>query len=290
MRFKNFRVRHVLFVALIVPFGGLIGCLELEDIILDPVRELSETPAIYSLPYETVELRVQEERTIVLWHVRAELSEGLVLVVPGSDENKSAYLPVLSVFVPNGYDVVLMDYAGFGDSTGEAQLSNFVADARAALRYAQSQNTNVILMGASLGTPVAVRLAAETQVNALILEGTVVLDDQVAVWLNEHGYGNRVLIEILEAMTADKIPSDYDILRYIREVNTRILFLHSKQDEVTPYENARRVYRTASQPVDFRDLDYKHGQMIKRDHDRYIAMILSWLRKDARVAAQLESL
>ncbi|MCB1309727.1 MAG: hypothetical protein KDK30_16170, partial [Leptospiraceae bacterium] len=137
MRFKNFRVRHVLFVALIVPFGGLIGCLELEDIILDPVRELSETPAIYSLPYETVELRVQEERTIVLWHVRAELSEGLVLVVPGSDENKSAYLPVLSVFVPNGYDVVLMDYAGFGDSTGEAQLSNFVADARAALRYAQ---------------------------------------------------------------------------------------------------------------------------------------------------------
>ncbi|MCB1172977.1 MAG: alpha/beta fold hydrolase [Leptospiraceae bacterium] len=260
-------------------------CTRLEDVILKPNPTITLTPALYQLPYERVVLTISPQRQVVLWHVRAVRTRGIVVVFPGSDQNKSAYLPLLSVFIPNGFDVILMDYEGFGDSAGQLALANFITDARAVTRFARQRSHSIILFGMSLGTPIAVRIAAETRIQALILEGTLDINAQNEAWLAERGYNYSWLQKMLDDWSQDQIPSDYDIKTYAQQITAPVLLLHSVDDEVTPYQNARRVFEAFSGSVQFCPIAHRHGQMIKKDHDAYIIQVISWLQQQGLTGA-----
>jgi pimeloyl-ACP methyl ester carboxylesterase len=251
-----------------------------DELILRPSAEISLTPASFGFDYSELSLPVAEGRSIVVWHVPADQPKALLLILPGSDANKGSYAAALPLLVPRGYECVLMDYEGYGNSPGAASLANCVDDAYTAAAYAVSLSPNTVVFGASLGSPLAVRVAADMDFRGIILEGTLVLHEEPSLWLADHG--NSDLGGIANAYVQATAPEAFDILKYITMVQEPKLFMHSPDDEVTPYAGARRVFDAAPEPKEFWDMRGGHGQMIVLEPQAYADKISGFI--DAAIA------
>lgn len=269
----------------IVGLSGLLGpgCASiptLDDIILRPKSELTTTPADLGYEYETVTLPVSsaEGRSISIWHVRSAESKALVVVMPGSTDNKSRYVVALPFLIPNGYDAILVDYEGYGESPGTASLSHVIDDAFTVTDYALAAHDTVVLFGISLGTPAATRVAAERDVAGLALEGSLILEDEPRLWLEDNGLGFLPGLWRLAGLYVNpQVPEDFEILDYIGLVSAPKLIMHSVDDEVTPYAGGVRVFQAATEPKELWAMRGPHGLMYEVDPDAYRAHVVGWL-------------
>ena len=275
-------------LALFCSFGcNLIPTLD--DIILRPESGFEMTPIDLGFPFEEATIPVNESRSIVVWTIPAENAKALVLVIPGSDANKGRYVEVLPILTPNGYSTILMDYAGFGDSPGMSTLDSVLDDAGAAIAFAKTQHEHVFAFSASLGTPLLAHHAQDVDLAGCIFEGSLILLDEPELWLRRNGFA--VVADpfggIANFWTHPQIPPEYDILHTIRGVDEPKLFLHSIEDETTPYEGGVRVFEAASEPKMFYDMRGEHGKAIRIDFDAYAENLRTWL--DATLADRLQA-
>jgi uncharacterized protein len=118
-----------------------------------------------------VEVPVKGARLSAL-HLKRPDAKGLVFFLHGNAGNLASWFTGLDAYRDAGYDLFMIDYRGYGKSTGrvlsEAQLH---ADVRAAWdqispRYAGKR---IVIYGRSLGTGLAARLAAQVQPDLTIL-------------------------------------------------------------------------------------------------------------------------
>jgi alpha-beta hydrolase superfamily lysophospholipase len=259
------------------------GCapepLTLESLFLNPNMEIGETPAgIGFRGFEERFVPVAEDRHVSIWHVKAENARGLVVVLPGADSNKSRYLIGLPVFIPHGYDVILMDYEGFGASTAAPlDLDRLVEHGLAVVRYAQSQHERIVAFGISTGAPIAVAVAKQLELSGVILEAPLVLEHEVELWLRDNGLAVPVYWQFANAWLHPRIPESFDILEHITGVEEPKLIMHSVEDEVVPYLAGQMVYDAAAPPKTFFEMEGGHGRMVEVDPERYTQTIIRWL-------------
>lgn len=256
----------------------LCGCPELptlDDVILRPSTTLKETPADMGYPYDVVELPITEDRSFVAWHVHSEESKALALIIPGSDANKSRYTIVLPILIPAGYDVILIDYEGFGDSPGTLSLDNTVDVAEVAAEYALSRHEKVVVIGASLGTPLTMKVASEYNFDAVALEATLLLDRLASLWLIDHNLPD--LGGIANLWILPQMPDAFDIMKYAPLVEEPKLFMHSIEDDTTPIAGAREVFADCAEPKEFFEMIGGHGEMIEIDPETYGNRLVGFL-------------
>ena len=178
-------MRHV---ALVTAMGLalLSGCgpiRTLDELIMHPRHKIRATPADFGYTYDEIRVPVTDDASVVIWHVHAEEPKALVVVIPGSSSNKGSYAKALWLFIDDNYDVILMDYEGYGSSPGEPTLQHAADDAQAVTEYARGVSDKVVLFGASLGSPLAARAAAQHNVAGVILEGSLILGQEPLLWL-----------------------------------------------------------------------------------------------------------
>ena len=96
---------------------------------------------------------------------RATPARGTVMMSNASKGTRACHLAWTHWLVADGYNVVMYDYQGFGESTGEKSIFNSVPDAEAVLRWTVDSEDparqSVALMGVSLGTGPSIWLAVE---------------------------------------------------------------------------------------------------------------------------------
>lgn len=260
----------------------VVGCqseppVPVEQIFLRPTANIVGTPAQYGYLYDDVSIPVAEGRSISAWHVYADEPKGIVVIIPGSDKNKSRYLLGLPVFIPKGYDVLLMDYEGFGESGGQVTLQNLVEDGFAAIEYAQSQSPTVIAFGISTGAPTAIRAAAAKELSAVIIEAPLILKDEPELYLRHIGIDIALFWDIADLYVQPQVPDEFDILRWAPHVEEPKLIMCSVDDDVVTYESGTRLFDAAAAPKDFWKMRGKHGQMIELDFDAYQQEVIGWL-------------
>ncbi len=122
-------------------------------------------------PYE---IRIQRgDIQLQGWFVRKQISPESPLVVyyGGNAEDVSENLLAIDRFAPRS--LLLMNYRGYGGSGGSPSESLFFADALHILDTVMAENgirsEEVVLMGRSLGSGVAVHVASRRQVKGVIL-------------------------------------------------------------------------------------------------------------------------
>lgn len=265
----------VCLLALIVTLAGCGGIKTLDQIILRPSHELTLLPSDYGYAYDVVELVAPSGATISAWHVKSDSPRGIVVIVPGSDANKSLYCEALPLLVPYGYDVLLFDYEGFGESSGDVHLQAVIDDAFVVTDYAKSTGMRVVLFGVSIGTPAVARVAADRDLAGCIFEGTLILDREIELYLAMEGY--PPVAPIANLWVGPQIPPDYDIMKYIQLVSEPKHFQHSSEDDVTPYDGALMVYDLAPEPKDFWTMYGGHGKMIRLATDEYAERVRAFL-------------
>jgi len=166
-------------------------------------------------------------------------------------------VPFAAALRKHGVQVLLTDYRGYAGNPGSPSEQGLANDARAALSYLQSRadvdRSRIVYFGESLGTGVAVALAAERPVGRMVLESpyTSIADVAAAIyWFMPV----RLLIN-------DPFRSD---LR-IGKVSAPVLVLHGERDDVVPIGFGERLYAMIRAPKRFvRLADAGHN-----DHDAH---------------------
>jgi fermentation-respiration switch protein FrsA (DUF1100 family) len=154
--------------------------------------------------------------------------------------------------IADGIGLVALEYRGYGGSGGNPSEQGLIADAQAAYHFAASHYPpqQLVLWGESLGSGVAIALAAERPVGRLILEAP--FTSAVALGARHYWYlPVRLLMK-------DQFSSD---LR-IGKVTAPLMIMHGVHDRVVPYTMGEQLFELANKPKHFaRFLDGGHEDL-----------------------------
>lgn len=142
-----------------------------------------------------------------------------------------------------GLNVMIFDYAGYGDSSGKPTEFGTYIDSLAAWNYLVTNKNieaqNVAIYGESLGGAVAAWLAEKAQPGALILDSTFTSAPDMG----------KKMFPFLPIRWLSKFK--YDTLERIRRVGCPMLIAHSENDEMIPCAQGLRLLEAAKQPKQF---------------------------------------
>ncbi|HEX9509438.1 MAG TPA: alpha/beta fold hydrolase [Puia sp.] len=157
--------------------------------------------------------------------------KGVVLYFHGNKRNIGRYAPYAADFTSKGYEVWMLDYPGFGKSTGPLSEQKLYDYALQFYKLARSrwQPSQIILYGKSLGTGIAAELAAVRDCRKLILECPYFSLESVA----RHYFP----IYPLGSMLHYHFPTN----TYLPAVTAPIIIFHGNSDGLIPYSNAVRL-------------------------------------------------
>jgi fermentation-respiration switch protein FrsA (DUF1100 family) len=197
------------------------------------------TPAAAGLPQaEEVTLTTSDGEHIFAWHVPPRDGKPVILYFHGNGGALRYRVERFTRLTNDGIGIVAVEYRGYGGSTGRPSERGLIADAEAgyafaAARYATQQ---IVLWGESLGSGVAVALAAEKPVGRVILEAP--FTSAAAVGAKHYWY---VPVRLL--MT-DQLRSD----ARIGKVTAPLLILHGAKDQIVPYAMGEQLFALANKP------------------------------------------
>ena len=202
------------------------------------------------------------------WYAGREDPRAVVLFCHGNAGNvthRAETLRTLSEFV--GASVLVFDYRGYGHSQGKPNEKGVLADARAARAWLAERagvaESDVVIMGRSIGGGVAVDLAAKDGARALVLESTFTSVPDLAAhhypWLPVR----RMMRTRLDSVA--KIP-DY---------HGPLLASHGDADTIVPYDSGRHLFEAANEPKLF--FRIRHGDHNDPQPRRYYEMLIEFL-------------
>jgi fermentation-respiration switch protein FrsA (DUF1100 family) len=216
-------------------------------------RALATTPREAGLPYEDVKLVAADGVTLHGWLIPAgDPPRGTVLFFHGNAGNISHRLDSLRMFHRLGYNTLIFDYRGYGNSAGEPTEQGTYRDATAAWDYlTQTRNipaTSIVLFGESLGGAVAAWLASRHTPAALVISsGFTSVPDLAA--------------DIYPYMPVRWLARfHYDTRAHVAASNTPVFIAHSPEDEIIPFRHGRALFAAAQQPKHFLELQGGHNE------------------------------
>jgi uncharacterized protein len=188
---------------------------------------------------EDVKITSQDGETLQAWYSPARSGKPTILYLQGNGGEISDRAERFAAYQAAGFGVFFLSYRGYGGSTGTPSERGLVNDALAAHDWLIGRGIEaeeVMLVGESLGSGVAVQLAAQRPVRALALEAPFASAANIAAaiywWLPV-----RLLMK-------DK----FDSASFIAKVEVPILVIHGDFDEVVPVSESRTIFALANQP------------------------------------------
>lgn len=255
----------------------VIGCGILDALILRPSPVIRRTPEDFGFKFDAMMLPMKEDVQISIWHAHTtQPRKGIIVVVPGNDANKSRYTAALPIFGDDGWDLVLMDYEGFGESGGDPSLQGLVDSTRIVFDYAFSQADVVVGFGISIGSPVLARIAADTDLAACIFDSTLNIWEEPTLFLERNNLSSPVG-PIANGIAALGTPEAYDTKRWIALITEPKLFLHSPDDNVTPFKGVWELFQLTPAPKQLVTTQGEHGTAVFLDPVLYRETANGWL-------------
>jgi fermentation-respiration switch protein FrsA (DUF1100 family) len=232
----------------IVAFGGLMLLMYLaqRSLMYFPERLRTQPAAAGFAAAEEVVLDTVDGEKVIVWHVPPRGDRPVILYFHGNGGSLQYRVDRFRALVADGTGLVALSYRGYGGSTGRPTEAGLIADAAAAYAFAAARYPpqRLVLWGESLGSGVAVALAADHPVGRIVLEApfTSAVDvGAMAYWF----LPVRLLMK-------DQFRSD----ERIAAVRAPLLILHGERDRVVPFALGQGLYVLANEPkrfVRFRD-------------------------------------
>ncbi|MEP5614047.1 MAG: alpha/beta fold hydrolase [Cyclobacteriaceae bacterium] len=190
----------------------------------------------YNFPtaFEEHFLEMDDGAVINALHFKTDSAKGLILYFHGNAGSLQRWGEVVLPFVDQGFEVLIMDYRGYGKSVGERSYKTLLRDADRLYEFALNHTSEdqLIVFGRSLGSSFASYLAGKNNPSMLILE---------TPFLSLGDMANRV---------APIYPPSY-FLRFnfknheaLKGAECPIYIFHGTEDNVVPLESAQKLYET----------------------------------------------
>ncbi len=217
-----------------------------------PSKVLEATPASIGMDFDDIALTTQDGVKISAWFVPHPDARGTILYFHGNAGNNGDRVETLRTLHLLHYNVMIVDYRGFGKSEGSPSESGTYMDALAAWDHlVQTRNIpagSIAIMGESLGGAVAIDLASRHRPGALVVQSTFTRMADIATmhypflpvrWLLRHHY-----------ISIDKVG----------RIACPKLFIHSTGDTLIPLANGQALYAAAAEPKQFLQTPGEHNE------------------------------
>ena len=188
--------------------------------------------------YSEVQIQTGDQLTLAHWYAKRGLP--YIVVFHGNAGNIEGRGYKFKFLVDQGYSVLLVSYRGYGDNPGQPTEQDLISDSSLVLEWLFKQegisSKEVVLFGESLGSGVAVALAAQYPVKGLIFDGAYSSVTDV-------GQSAYPLIPVRWLLK-----DTWDSQFRIQKVQSPIFFIHSKKDSVVPFRFAQKLFQAAREP------------------------------------------
>ena len=225
-------------------------------------------PAQWGVP-EMTPLRIEAEadvRLLAWWRAPVDPDRPVLLYFHGNAGHLGYRGMKVRPYLDAGYGVLLVSYRYNADAGGRPSEKGLYADGAAAFAYLRRQGIpteRIVLYGESLGSAVAVHLAAEQRVGAVVLEAPFTSIAAVA----QHHYWYAPAKWLLR----DK----FDAGSRIGRATAPILILYGERDRIVPPKFSRGLFDLAPEPKEIEAIpDAGHNDLYDYDIARYVLEFL----------------
>lgn len=226
------RIRAVFLILIIVYFTGGVVLYFIQDLILFHPQTLSkEYPFSFDEPFEEMNIPFEGQNISIIKFKPAEESRGTVLFYHGNMKNVERYKKYPGFFLRNHYEIWMIDYPGFGKSTGKRteDLINREALVMYDLALKHTSSDSMVIYGKSIGTGVASYVAASKNCKRLILETPYYSIPALA----QHYFPIYPVAALIKY--------SFPVHDYLNKTNIPVSIFHGTGDEVVPYAQSLRL-------------------------------------------------
>ncbi len=229
-----------LLILAVLLYGGLLALMYVFQRALMYFPDARRTPpAAAGFPQaEEVTLTTADGERLVAWHVAPRGGRPVVLYFQGNAGALDLRAGRFRWLTADGTGLLALGYRGYGGSSGKPSEQGLIRDAIAAYDFAAARYppARIVPWGESLGTAVAIALAAERKVGGLILD---------APFTSAADVGAAVYPFIpVRWLIKDTFRSDLRIAK----VSAPVLVLHGERDRVVPLRFGEAVFSLAHEP------------------------------------------
>jgi fermentation-respiration switch protein FrsA (DUF1100 family) len=236
----------------------VLGAMFLETMLVYPIPPLARGdwhPA--GLAFEDVNFTSADGTKLHGWFVERPGAKRAVLYCHGNGENVGMNADLVAeLSAALNASVFIFDYRGYGHSEGTPNEAGCIADGLAAQKWLAERvgkrPGDIVVMGRSLGTAVAVAIAAQQGAQALVLVNAFSRMTDAAAhhfpWLPV-----RLVMK-----------NRYDSLARIRDYHGPVFQSHGTADVVVPFRLGRELFDAAPTPtkkfLEFRGLNHNEAE------------------------------
>jgi len=189
-------------------------------------------------------------------------SKGLILYFHGNADNLQRWGNYAVDFTGLGYDILMIDYRGYGKSTGTPSEEELYADALTVWNWSKAKisSTKIIIYGRSLGAAVASNLASKVNPDLLILETPF---DELK---------NAVYPSFISSIIFLPYRFHFPTNEFLPAVKCNKVIIHGTNDWVVPFSSASKLKPFLSDEDVFVVIDGgSHNNL--RDFEKYHATL-----------------
>ena len=227
-----YRVLKTLLLGLPLLVTG--GCKEhiVEQLAFLP-EKASDYPPTNLVDTQEVWLNAEDGVAIHSFYLAQYDSEQVILFFHGNAGNAYSRLPHAEILRNMGFNVLVVDYHGYGKSQGTPSEKGLYLDAKAAYQYAQNElgfaPDKIYLYGRSIGSTAVIDLASQHKVAGSIL---------VAPLSSGRAMAKQMGLGWLDWLVDDV----FDNLDKAKTIQSPILILHGSQDRVVPIDQGKDLF------------------------------------------------
>ncbi len=170
------------------------------------------------------------------WYARADAGKPSVLYFHGNAGNLSGRSKRFQTILASGFGLLATSYRGYPGSEGSPSERKLIADGLALYDWLSRQNDQVVVLGESLGSGIAVAVAARRDARAVVLEAPYT----AAVDIAAKQYPWMPVGLLMEDQFRSR--------ERIRDVSEPLLIVHGTDDEVIPVSHGRKLFALANEP------------------------------------------
>ncbi len=215
---------------------------------------------------EEISLRTADGISLKNWYAKRHGKALVVVFFHGNGDSLPSASPLADPFIAQGYGFVLAEYRGYGGMPGSPTEQGLYEDARAAIRRVLAEGvaeSDLVLMGHSLGSAVAVQMATEFRAAGLVLLSPF--------WSLARMGQIRFPFLPAERLVRDRFESFAKIAR----IGMPLLSIHGDADLIVPPGEGQRLFEAAREPKTLRLLPAaRHNDLF--DHGA-AEIMLAWL-------------
>ena len=236
-------LKWLLIVVSVGYVGGLLALFFGQRAILFPAPKTARaTPPAAGFPEaEEHILTTADGEKVIAWYVPARPGRPVVLYFHGNGDYLAGFFGRFRSLIADGTGIVALSYRGYAGSGGRPSEPGLKSDAAAAYAFAAARYgaERIVLWGFSLGSGVAVTLAADRPVGKIVLEAPYTSLADVA--------GSLFWFVPVRWLMRDPFRSDLRIAR----VTAPLLIMHGACDATIPIGFGERLFALAPEPKQF---------------------------------------